>query len=143
MNSVDFSSFLPEGNILLRVNKRFMIFTPEGSYIQEIFFKDDGIVDDTPDEQEEADLKRRGFMTRNLFLRSRKDNDPIPPLDVLRKGKPPILNFLGLPFKFDARPKPPVIDQNNKMQLIQMSPSLIYFLFANLLSSKFILYELC
>jgi hypothetical protein len=49
-------------------------------------------------------------MTRQLFLRGRKDEDPIPTLDVLRKGKPTILNFLGLPFKFGARPQPPTID---------------------------------
>ena len=57
-------------------------------------------------------------MTRQLFLRGRKDEDPIPTLDVLRKGKPTILNFLGLPFKFGARPQPPTIDQTNKMELL-------------------------
>lgn len=39
-------------------------------------------------------------MTRQLFLRKRKEEEPIPTLDVIRKGKPKILNFLGLPFQF-------------------------------------------
>jgi hypothetical protein len=43
-------------------------------------------------------------------LRGRKEDDPIPTLDVIRKGKPTILNFLGLPFVFSKRPTPPKID---------------------------------
>jgi hypothetical protein len=53
MNSVDFSTFMPDGKILLRVNQRFMIFNSEGAFIQEINFIDDGEVDDLPNEDED------------------------------------------------------------------------------------------
>jgi len=47
MNSVDMSTFMPDGKILLRVNQRFMIFNSEGAFIQEVHFKDDGEKDDS------------------------------------------------------------------------------------------------
>ena len=38
LNYVDFSTFLPSGKILIKIRRRFCIFTPLGDFIDEVEF---------------------------------------------------------------------------------------------------------
>ena len=44
MNKVDFSTYLNDNKILLRVHNRFMLFESDGRFIDEVEFKNDSLI---------------------------------------------------------------------------------------------------
>ena len=53
-NYVDMSTFLPGGQILLRCRRRFLIFSSDGNFIDEVKFNDEALLNAPPSETENA-----------------------------------------------------------------------------------------
>ena len=102
LNWVDMSTFLEDGKILVKNRRRFMVFTNNGNFIDEVEFNDDILSDKVPlDEKNDRPSKtlktfrekqkaKKNFevkMTGAELLESRRINDPI-------------IDFLGNPYKF-------------------------------------------
>ena len=45
LNWVDMSTFLESGKILIKIRRRFMVFTGDGAFIDEIEFNEDSLID--------------------------------------------------------------------------------------------------
>jgi len=54
LNWVDMSSFLDDGKILVKIRRRFMVFTGNGDFIDEVEFNDD-ILNEHPSLEEKND----------------------------------------------------------------------------------------
>ena len=141
LNWVDMSSFLSDGKILVKIRRRFMIFTGDGAFIDEANFDDDILSQVNKDKNQPA-------MTYEIFkenlIQTRAPNIDSAKVKLLRRRiKNPILDFLGKPFDFRPTVPPVPLSENNKMELIQFSYNNKFFLFLNRLNHKLLIYELC
>lgn len=66
LNWVDMSTFLENGKILVKIRRRFMIFTGDGAFIDEVTFNDDIL------NQVEIPEKNKSLMTYKKFLEKNK-----------------------------------------------------------------------
>lgn len=135
LNWVDMSTFLEDGKILIKIRRRFMVFTAEGAFLDEVKF------DDTLINKRNSSIGE----TAPIFRRFR-DNLPVPKdtpdFASRRKGKEPILDFLSNPYNVKPREPPVALSENNKMELLQMSYNNRYLLFLNRMTCQLLVYHL-
>jgi hypothetical protein len=135
LNWVDMSTFLEDGKILIKIRRRFMVFTAEGAFLDEVKF------DDTLINKKNSSVGE----TAPIFRRFR-DNLPVPKdapdFASRRKGKEPILDFLSNPYNVKPREPPVALSENNKMELLQMSYNNRYLLFLNRMTCQLLVYHL-
>jgi len=127
-NFVDMSTFLEDGNILIRSRRRFMVFTSEGFFKDEVDFNNDG-----------AGENHDGLTIQKLREQLRDEGQP---RQKKAKKETPALDFKGNVYVgVPEPPKPPVTDLN-KMTLLQFSFNHEYFLFHDRKAHKLIIYKL-
>ena len=114
-----------------------MVFTCDGAFLGEISFDD-------------ANISKRNSSVYEGEIASEyrryRDNLPVPKdapnFMSKRKGKEPILDFLGNPFDIKQKEPAPPLSDNNKMELLQMSYNNRYYLFLNRMTCQLLVYEL-
>ena len=80
--------------------------------------------------------------SRRMFLET-VDVEQKKTLEDMRRGKEPILDFHGDPYKFKLKQEVEEISHINKFDLLQVSNDNRFFLFMNRISEKLFVYELC
>ena len=133
-NFVDMSTFLQNGNILVKIRRRFMLFTADGGFIEEISFDDSAL--------EEIEALESGREVPIEVIKYKEGKHESKPIPASRIAKEPIFDFQGNPWKFKEKEKPPPLAESNKMELLQMSYDNKYFLFYNRMLDKILVYEL-
>jgi hypothetical protein len=130
MRLVDISSFLDDGKIFVKCLRRFMMFTKDGSFIDEIDFQ----ASETPAEMEEIrtilalnNLKTLLSHTNKQVSHQVFDDDGIEVEVEAKKGD----NESPIPIK-----------ENNMRDLLQFSQNNKFFLFINRLTYKMSVYKL-
>lgn len=129
------STFLEDGKILIKIRRRFMVFTADGAFIDEVKFDD-------------AQINKRNATMGEIASGYRKYRDNLPqPKETpdfasRRKGKEPILDFFGNPYQVKPKEPPVPLSENNKMELLQMSYNNRYCLFLNRMTCQLLVYEL-
>lgn len=58
MKKIDFSSFLENGNILLRCDHRYLVFDQDGYYLNEVIFSD---LDDKKGENDDRENEPKNY----------------------------------------------------------------------------------
>lgn len=84
-NFVDMSTFLEDGKILIKIRRRYMVFTANGAFLDEAQF-DDSILDEQKDDDAATVANMEGILSKRHFeteksglekLQARRKNDPI------------------------------------------------------------------
>jgi hypothetical protein len=96
------STFLDDGKILVKVRRRFMVFTGNGNFIDEVEFNDDILADQKPLE-ERNDRPAKTLKTFREIQKAKKAYEiKLTGAAMLerRRMKDPILDFLGNKYEF-------------------------------------------
>lgn len=134
------STFLDDGKILIKIRRRFMIFTSDGAFIDEVEFNDEILKSITPTYDSHV-ITLRQFKENQAATRVSEGPDNIDKLKR-RRIKQPILDFLGNEYEFKP-PQPPVpLSFNNRMELLNMSYNNRFFLFYNRMDETLCVYEI-
>jgi hypothetical protein len=94
------STFLTDGKILVKIRRRFMVFSSNGNFIDEVKFNDDALDDQVPLE----DKNDRPSKTLKVFREKQKAKKSFElkmsgvQLLMARRIKEPIMDFLGNPY---------------------------------------------
>lgn len=136
------SSFLESGKIMIKIRRRFMIFTSDGAFIDEVEFNEDLLNKNEISDKDKPKMNYKTFKEQKAHLLKIKDDSNIVKLER-RKGKNQILDFSGHKYVFKPSEPPVPLSQNNKMELLNMSYNNKYFLFYNRMSETLCLYEMC
>jgi hypothetical protein len=152
---VDLSTFLSDGNILVRVLYRFLVFDCDGAFIDEVEFNhiayesskntrlkqeydydisDEGDLNHSDDSDDRFKILRKGGRGSDYDVEDDKFE---------QWNRDPIFDFIGMPFDLaDEDDDQKQITEINKMQLLQMSYDNTKFLFYNRMIGKIFVYEL-
>ena len=138
-NYVDMSTFLENGNILLKIKERYMVFTQRGKFIDEVEFDDP--VNENIDEDVITLKDFNNAVHRNCSDGDKKTNERKPVIDQTHEK---FKDFDGNPYIQNAA----VMDKNeinedNKMELLNFSYNNRFFLFFDKKQIKLKLFELC
>ena len=134
------STFLDDGKILIKIRRRFMIFTSDGAFIDEVEFNDDLLKTITPsNEMPKMTLKQ--FKENQAATKASEGPDNIDKLKR-RRMKCPILDFLGNEYEFRPPQAPVPLSFNNRMELLNMSFNNKFFLFYNRMEETICVYEI-
>lgn len=133
------STFLEDGKILIKILNRFMIFTPNGAFIDECQF-DDSIMPPSLGNNEAmlTDRSKEGIYTNRHLI------NPVSNIDKLKKRRAhdAILDFMGKPYVFKPEEPPNTCDESNKREILNMSYNNKWYLFYNRMTENFYIYEL-
>ena len=133
------STFLEDGKILIKILNRFMIFTPNGAFIDECQF-DDSIMPNSAGNNDDMQSARsnEGIYTNRHFI------NPVSNIEKLnkRRGNDPILDFMGKPYVFNPAKPHPICDESNKREILNFSYNNKWYLFYNRMTEKFYIYYL-
>jgi hypothetical protein len=132
------STFLPGGQILLRCRRRFLIFSSNGNFIDEVKFNDEALLNAPPSESENA-LKDKEDVSDDGAEGEPKQSK----INAMPRQKQfTVLNFKDEPYFPRLEAPRLALSELNKMELLQFSYNNQYFLFFNRMTEKFLLYEL-
>lgn len=130
MKLCDLSSFLDDGKIFVKIQRRFMIFTKDGSFIDEVDFEQA----ESPSEMEEIRTMIANNQMKTLMAHI---NKPRPSQILDEDGVEVVIKD-----KNKEKESPIPIGENNMRDLLQFSQSNQYFLFMNRLTFKMHVYRL-
>jgi hypothetical protein len=135
-NFVDMSTFLEDGKILIKIRRRYMVFTSNGAFLDEAQFDDSLLEEDENSELENGDPGLNMFSARHQEIEKTG-------LDKLkeRRKNDPILNFEGNEYVYAKPPSQPPLSESNKRDILNMSYNNRWWLFYNRMLEQMLIYE--
>ena len=130
------STFLENGNILIKCRRRFMMFDCCGRFLDEIDFNEDKLNDLSRDESDVG--MTIGKMTTKHVNKTQAGFDKL----MRRRKDDAILDFEGKPFQFKPIAGSPALNSANKLEIMNMSYNNRWYLFYNRMEEQFFVYEL-
>lgn len=122
----------------MRCRRRFLIFSSDGNFIDEVKFNDEALLNAPPPETENVVKDKQDFSDDGAEDEPKQSN-----VNALPKQKQfPVLNFKDEPYFPQLEAPRLALSELNKMELLQFSYNNQYFLFFNRMTEKFLLYEL-
>lgn len=141
LNWVDMSTYLEDGKILIKIRRRFMIFTSDGAFIDEVEFNDD-LLKTIEIEENQPPMTITKFKEQQAATII-PDQGPSNITKLQRRRiKNPILDFLGNQYEFVPSKPPASLSFSNRMELLNFSYNNRFFLFYNRMAETICVYEI-
>ena len=138
-NTVDMSTFLSNGKIMIKILNRFMVFTQNGNFIDEVQFDDSAMPAQTAEDDDmKTERSQEGIYTNRHMVNKESNVDKL----MKRRGIDPILDFMGKHYEFKPEAAATICDESNKREILNMDFENNWYLFYNRMTEKFYVYEL-
>mgnify|MGYP006089676223 CR=1 FL=1 len=142
LNQVDMSTFLEDGKILMKIGKRFMVFTSNGAFIDETEFNDEIATRNNMAVEPELSERSNQQLQTARHVRGDESNVNVEKLKARRWETDPILDFQGKEYEFKEPEGRVPLDESTKLEVLNMSYNNKWFLFYNRNRERLCVYEL-